>query len=359
MCIFDFASAHQDGRIIVVVPTLALLDQWYVDLQDELGVENEEIAVYSGEERSSEPKRLNLAVLNTARAVAPDLSKPVPTFLIVDECHRAATPVNSKALAGGHAATLGLSATPMREYDTGFEDILEPSLGGIFYSYGYDDARRDGVITQFSLMNVSVPLTREEQEGYDALSRRVARAARAVDAGTGDVERLKRLLQMRASISGGAKLRVPVSVSLADEYRGSRMVIFHERINAAEDIVALLKQRGHNATIYHSRISDAVRRDNLRLFRRGAFQVLVSCRALDEGMNVPEAEVGIIASSTASSRQRIQRLGRVLRPARGKASATVITLFATEIEEKRLRAEAENMESASEVTWKKAGLPNA
>jgi hypothetical protein len=60
-------------------------------------------------------------------------------------------------------------------------------------------------------------------------------------------------------------------------------------------------------------------------------------RALDEGFNVPETEVGIIATSTATPRQRIQRLGRVLRPTEGKNGATVYTLVATEPEIQRLR----------------------
>jgi superfamily II DNA or RNA helicase len=359
MCIFDFMAETQGARAVVVVPTLALLDQWFVDLQDEMGIRDDEIAVYSGESTPARPRAVNLAVLNTARTVAPKISENAPVLLVVDECHRAATSVNGRALAGEHAATLGLSATPMREYDSGFEEILVPALGTIFYSYNYDDARRDGVITPFSLVNVSVPLTDEEQEAYDTLTRRVARAASAVEAGTGDLSRLKRLLRERASVSGGAKMRVPVSVNIAGEFRGARMVIFHERIAAAEEIAALLRQRGHNVTVYHSKISEAVRRDNLRLFRRGIFQILVSCRALDEGMNVPEAEVGIIASATASPRQRVQRLGRVLRPARGKTGATVITLFATEVEERRLRQEAEAMEAASEVTWQRATVGRA
>lgn len=70
-------------------------------------------------------------------------------------------------------------------------------------------------------------------------------------------------------------------------------------------------------------IPTELRRDNLRLYRRGVFDTLVTCRALDEGTNVPETSVAIIAASTASIRQRIQRLGRVLRRAPGKEKATV------------------------------------
>lgn len=357
LCMLDFLEAEPDGRIVVVVPTLALLDQWHIDLQEDLGVAAEEIATYSGEGRADEPATINLLVLNTARTEALRLSKGTPTLLVVDECHRAASPENAKALVGAHAATLGLSATPKRDYDEGLDEILVPALGEIFFGYDYDRARREGVITEFDLVNVGVSLLPAEQAQYDALSIKVARAVRAFREGSGTEEHLQVALRRRAAVSTRAAMRAPVAAWLADQHRGRRTVIFHEEIASAEQIYRLLSQNGHNATLYHSKIGAAFRRDNLRLFRQGVFQILVSCRALDEGVNVPETEVGIIASSTASTRQRIQRLGRVLRPAPGKSSATVYTLFATEIERKRLAEEAESLEAASSIRWQEAEVP--
>ncbi len=64
---------------------------------------------------------------------------------------------------------------------------------------------------------------------------------------------------------------------------------------------------------YHSEMDEGSRKNILRKYQDSEIRILVSCRALDEGLNVPETDVGIIASSTSSSRQRIQRLGRILR----------------------------------------------
>jgi superfamily II DNA or RNA helicase len=61
--------------------------------------------------------------------------------------------------------------------------------------------------------------------------------------------------------------------------------------------------------------------------------------------------VAVIASSTASQRQRIQRLGRILRRAAGKSAATVYTLFATNEEKSRLEREAASLEGITHVTW--------
>jgi superfamily II DNA or RNA helicase len=130
-------------------------------------------------------------------------------------------------------------------------------------------------------------------------------------------------------------------------------MVFHESIDHANQIAEILVAQGHSVAAYHSRISDNVRRENLRLFRRGVIDVLVTCRALDEGANMPETVVAVVAAASASTRQRIQRLGRVLRPAPGKEYAIVYTLYATQIEEKRLLEEANALEGVASVHWKK------
>lgn len=93
------------------------------------------------------------------------------------------------------------------------------------------------------------------------------------------------------------------------------------------------------AGVYHSGQPLRKRAEVLGAYRAGALNVLVTCRALDEGFNVPETEIGIVAASTATRRQRIQRLGRVLRPISGKDMATVFTLVATGPEISRLQDE--------------------
>jgi superfamily II DNA or RNA helicase len=111
MCMERFFGQHPDGSAIIVVPTIALLDQWFVDICDATDLDESEVACYSGGSRPDKPATINIAVMNTARRVATDLSESGPTILIVDECHRAGAPENSRALEGCHEATLGLSAT--------------------------------------------------------------------------------------------------------------------------------------------------------------------------------------------------------------------------------------------------------
>jgi superfamily II DNA or RNA helicase len=357
MCMLDFLEEYPEGRFIIVVPTVALLDQWHLSLTEDLHVGEGEIALYCGTERPNNPRKVNILVLNTARDRAAPIAERFPcNLLIIDECHRAGTPSNRKALLGPHQATLGLSATAFREHDDGFERWLEPALGPIVFEYGYEDARTDGVITPFNLMNIRVDLLHHEEEQYKTFSRRIARLRRAKVPPEEKEQKLERLLQRRAAVASCAAMRVPVAVKLAELHARDRCIVFHERIQQADQIAQMLLHRGIRVTMYHTRIGQNLRLDNLRLFRRGVFDCLVTCRALDEGTNVPETRVAIIASSTSSVRQRIQRLGRVLRPAPGKDCATIYTIYATSLEERRLALEASRLAEIADTKWMAGAL---
>lgn len=354
LCVREFWKEHQDGRIIILVPTITLLDQWYVSLQEDFAMPAEAIACFSSQEKSNKPSVVNVLVINSGRHLVRKLARGREVFLIVDECHHAGSPQNAKALQGTFAAALGLSATPQREYDQGFEEHVVPVLGPVIFEYGYPQARADGVVAPFDLLNVQVDLLPQEQEEYDRLTRRAAvlmQQARSDKGKVGVKEKLRRVLQMRSAVSATAKMRLPVAAKIVEQNRGERTIVFHERVDSAKALFDVLHQRNHSVCLYHSKIAPEVRRDNLRLFRRGVFDVLISCRALDEGMNVPETVVAVIASSTASKRQRIQRLGRVLRPAKGKEKALVYTLYATKQEQSRLLKESAKMDGVADMAW--------
>ncbi|HIP62941.1 MAG TPA: ATP-dependent helicase, partial [Archaeoglobus profundus] len=71
-------------------------------------------------------------------------------------------------------------------------------------------------------------------------------------------------------------------------------------------------------------------------FRTGKFKAIVCSQVLDEGIDVPDANVGIIVSGTGSSREFIQRLGRILRPAPGKDLAILYELVSKDTSEIRV-----------------------
>ena len=118
---------------------------------------------------------INIAVINTAAKLAERIASH-KCFLVVDECHKAASEHFRAALSVNSSASLGLSATPERPYDEGLQDVLIPALGPVIFSYDYAAALRDGVIVPFELRNIVFDLDEDRQAEYDKLSKAIARS---------------------------------------------------------------------------------------------------------------------------------------------------------------------------------------
>ncbi len=334
---------------LVVVPTAALLDQWWEESASFFDLSFDEINIVTGNKRIKSGT-INIAVLNTAAKLQAE-GRTRECFLVVDECHKAASPLFRACLDVPKVASLGLSATPERQYDDGLSEVLIPALGPIIYQYSYKEAARDKVIVPFQLKNIVFELEDENKQEYDKLTKSIALAIKKYGPEAPETIALyiKRTRVLNLSLN-----RVRLALRLVASHRDRRVLVFHEDIEACNLIHQVLVQNSVRAGVYHSKLPVRERAEMLAGYRKGALNVLITCRALDEGFNVPETEVGIIAASTATRRQRIQRLGRVLRPIRGKDNATVYTLVATFPEIGRLQEEEANLEGVAEVTWSQA-----
>lgn len=132
-------------------------------------------------------------------------------------------------------------------------------------------------------------------------------------------------------------------------------MLFHERIAIANEIFNFLKEKGLNSSIYHTELPLNERIKNIADYRGGKVNILVSCRALDEGFDVPKSEVGIIVAGTSSIRQWIQRMGRILRKSPVKEYSRIFVVFVklvekdvfVETELKEFEREALSVESIS------------
>jgi superfamily II DNA or RNA helicase len=227
-------------------------------------------------------------------------------------------------------------------------DVLIPALGEVIFQYTYKEAAADGVVVSFELRNVVFEMEEQRQAEYERLTGAIARSIKRNGI---EASETIALLLKRARVLNLSMNRVRIALKLIAANRARRTIVFHEDIEACELIHHVLKENGVQSGVYHSGLSLKERARTLKAFRLGEIEVLVTCRALDEGFNVPEAEMGIIAASTATRRQRIQRLGRVLRPSSGKSKAIVYTLVATAPEIGRLKEEEALLEGVSEITW--------
>ncbi|MEK6303151.1 MAG: DEAD/DEAH box helicase [Acidobacteriota bacterium] len=348
-CIKEFQRRTAAATVLVTVPTEALFDQWFEELVSFFDMPPNFLNLLTSKSPIKRG-RINIGIINTAAKLASASNNP-EVFLIVDECHKAASPVLRSVFNVPRRASLGLSATPERPYDDWFEQVLVPELGPVIYEYSYKEALRDKVIVPFHLHNILFEFTEEEQNEYDRLTHRIGRAFSQHGA---ESDQVVRLLLQRARFANSSPSRIRIALKLVARHRGQKILLFHEDIRACEFIFEVLQKNSVPAGIYHSKISLARRVKTLQEYRAGKISVLVSCRALDEGFNVPETEIGIIAASTATYRQRIQRLGRILRPAPGKDNAIVYSIVASVPEIRRLASEAENLRDVAKTEWSRA-----
>lgn len=137
-----------------------------------------------------------------------------------------------------------------------------------------------------------------------------------------------RLSFRRKSLVCLASARISCACELLARLPSSeKIIIFGERIRQAEELYQLLQvQYPGKAGRYHSQMGQTANRRTLDRFRDGSIRILIACKAVDEGLDVPDASIGIILSGTSMQRQRIQRLGRILRKADGKDRASLYYL---------------------------------
>ena len=343
------------ARAAVVVPTVVLLNQWKGELAAWLGARESEIGQCGGGSNDDlSDARVTVYVVNSAaQYLANDVDAAGgPVLLVADECHRYGADSFRAAIQGSFVSTLGLSATPERAFDLAMDEAVIPAIGPVVFRYDYESALRDGVISDFDVAFVALEFTSDEATEYEALDADVTRLKRAVESKYPELRRGASQAQYFAILTRLAKSDEEGSVRayldrlaarknwviqasareqfvewfIRDARQGSRTFVFHENIAGADWIAEALTDAGVPAASHHSGKSLPERQAILQAFRDNALHAITAARTLDEGVDVPDANVAVIAAGSSVTRQQIQRAGRVLRKVRGK-KAKIVRLY--------------------------------
>ena len=324
-------------KAVVVVPTTDLLHQWKSRLQSALP--HARVGRFGDGflDHSDECDVLVSTVHSASRwALAPRTKAPL---IIADEVHRFGADAFSRALEDGFVRRLGLSAT-WRRADGQHETHLLPFFRDVVFKADYGRARREQAICPFRVALIAVDLTSHERETYDAESERATKARRAlIDQFQAPDESFATFMKWTSATSEGgggsatilarrfldafakkqrvlseaqgklktAKALVP-AVMAAD-----RTIAFTMTIQGAGLIAERWKAARMRTITYHSELKRDDRRAILADFRAGKIKAIVAPKVLDEGVDVPDADLGLIVATSSSKIQFIQRIGRVLR----------------------------------------------
>jgi len=308
----------------IVVPTLDLVEQWKRMLAR--AFPGLPIGELTGERKEVEP--LTVATYDSAYIHADSLGNRFP-LVVFDEVHHLPAP-GYRHIAEFFASPYRLGLTATYEREDQLHEVLPELLGGKVFELGPDELTGT-YLAPYILERIYVELTPEEQAAYErawGTFSRYLKRRRLTLRSPRDFEKLVlrsgsdpeaweavRARHRAVQIAFNARAKLEELRRLLRRHRegGDRLIIF-TRFN---ELVYRISEEFFIPAITH-RTDRAERAQILEGFRRGEYQAIVSSQVLDEGVDVPEANVGIILSGTGSSREFLQRLGRLLRPREGK-----------------------------------------
>lgn len=245
---------------------------------------------------------------------------PQQSLLIADEVHAAGADVYQRILRNDFQYRLGLSATPVRPYDEEGTEILLKYFSGVVYEFSLEQAIAAGILCEYEYHVYVTQLTADEYERFQSLTTKIARLYNSDEEDA--IAQAKRLSIQRASIIKSATSKLTVLNQILADHPPHRGMVYCADITQATQVSRLLAHCGFRVVRYSS--DDIERQSLLSEFTRGYLDALVAIKCLDEGVDIPAANLAIILASDASERQFIQRRGRVLRAAPKKSIAKVI-----------------------------------
>jgi superfamily II DNA or RNA helicase len=310
-------AIEKAGRpTLVVTPTIDLLNQWYDELTLSFGVE---VGLIGGGYYDIQP--LTVTTYDSAYLNMERLGNRFG-FIVFDECHHLPGPTFGLAATCAIAPfRLGLTATPERADNA--HTHLDQLIGPIVYRREITQLRGD-YLADYRVMTLYVSLSDQERLRYeqarDLYRRFVQSSGINMSQPNGwaqfiflahrspEGREAFRAYREQRELALAAPAKLNVLGRLLERHDGDRVLIFtHD--NATVYKIA----RQFLVPVITHQTKTKERREILLRFNAGTYPIVATSRVLNEGVNVPEANVAIVLSGSGSVREHVQRLGRVLR----------------------------------------------
>jgi superfamily II DNA or RNA helicase len=332
------AMESVQASTLIVVPTIVLLEQWRKTLEGAFKIP---IGGLGG--GYDEIKPITVATYDSAALRATNLGN-LFHLIIFDEVHHLPTPRNS-GIGLNYIAPMRLGLTATLGEESEVLESLEQLVGPVIYKKKVDDLA--GIhLSDYTIRTIPVALTPQEKLEYDRmyqayrgfLQRSGVKIRSAADymsfvrrSGV-DPEARRALLARNAAmdIALNSSEKINYLKNILKSNPDVKTIIFTRHNKLVYKISKLLLI----PAITHQTVSEE-RRSILDNFRSGPYKRIITSQVLDEGIDVPDAALAVILSGTGSSRQFVQRLGRILRKREGK-QAVLIELVSMETAETRI-----------------------
>lgn len=375
-CLLEIYKRLGYYKAMILVPTITLVDQWEVECK-KFNFDNitkvcsktknwkSSVANLRMLEMSGADDKLSYIIIATYASFArsnifPELNKfpKQKLLLIADEAHNMGSGQMINRLNEiPYLRRIGLSATPERQYDESSNKILMDFFGctdNYTFEYSMAEAIEKEALCRYYYYPHIVKLTESEMVEYVELSKKIVKIMGFKD--TDSQEMLKRLLLKRKRIIHKAEnkkdvFRQIIRTQMQEKGNLKYTLVYVPEGNKPDDNQADVfdttdtlptdEDTAHLIDEYTSIVRDSDshivvrqftsdskdREPMLKDFANGSIDVLTSMKCLDEGVDVPRAELAIFCASTGNPRQFIQRRGRVLRTHKDKHTATIHDLI--------------------------------
>jgi superfamily II DNA or RNA helicase len=312
------AIAYVKKSALVVTFTKVQMMQWRDSILRFTDVEKSMVGLYYSGEKNVKP--ITVTTYHTAYRHMGELADKFEVLVIDEAHHLPADKFKVIALSSFASRRLALSATPVRE--DGKHEELFKLMGGLIYFKTPQELIQKGFLAPYEIIQVKVELTPQEKLEYNKLlnkfrslakGRKVSQLLELVKKGEEDAVEAIKVYNELKKLTNLAKKKVEKVKEIVEKEKGNKILIFTQYVEQAEEIANLLK-----AFLITGKMSKSERERVLSVFKGIKSGVLVLTTVGDEGLDIPDANVGIIVTGTGSRRQFIQRLGRLLRPSNGK-----------------------------------------
>ena len=264
-------------------------------------------------------------------------------IVVCDEVHLGLSPVYRQFFKKNtYDKLLCMTATPPEEEE--YRDILK-ELAPTVYTITIDQCVQMGLVAPYDIYCIPITLTDVERQaykkannlfvqckyklgGYDAF----AEANRILRGGPGDkgaAAQFFNAIRQRKAVVQHAENKLHVSKQIADHHAGEKILTFSGTNEFTNAMGAEL-----NGLVYHSGKSQKQREKILQEFKDSEGSVLCSTKALNQGFDVPDVGIGIIAGLESKSLPMIQRVGRLIRFKENKRGRVYILYVQDSQEEK-------------------------
>ena len=343
--------------VVILAPSRPLIRQWADDVRD-FDMEPVVLTGMNPLQRLEELDRLSIAfgtsqprteVLLMTNALFSQkgsivrewlegLPDSVGRVLIADEVHNLGSSTFISNQPDFFEYRIGLSATPIRQYDPDGTDQLFEFFGGKpVFEFTLRDAINAGCLVPYRYYLHPVEFDRVEMEHYEDLTEQLVRAGfRITDDGqtVGLTPKVERLLRERRALveQAGSKLIAleqafrqmnPNSIRKTLIYTSAKPTALDKprQITAVNRLLQDLHITSHQYTAEETGTSRS--QGFLRRFGSGDYQVLTSMKVLDEGIDIPQTDTAFLMASSTVERELVQRRGRILRNTPGKEFANL------------------------------------